>query len=72
MAWAWALPGGNKYVATKFSISSCVSINIGNTVDESIIGAPKMRNNFGSLFICTYCNSNIVLFSIAPHLVNDL
>ena len=34
------------------------------TIDENIISAHKMQNNYGT---AKYCDSNIGLFSIAPH-----
>ena len=39
-----------------------------NTVNENIIGATKMRNNYGAIkiFFFQYCDNNIGLFSIAP------
>ena len=42
------------------------------TVGENIIATIKMRNNFCyplKMIIVQYCDSNIGLFSIAPHLV---
>ena len=37
-------------------------------INENIIGAPKMRNNYGALqyyFFEQYCDSNIRLYAIA-------
>ena len=45
------------------------------TVGENIIGAPQMHTFFGTLSFCKliqYLDSNKALFSIAPHLFNDL
>ena len=43
-----------------------------NIVDENIIDAPKMRNNFWyhiKMVIFQYCDSNFGLFFFAPNLV---
>ena len=42
------------------------------TVGENIIAVMKMQNNFWyplKMSFLQYCDSNILLFSIAPHLV---
>ena len=54
-------------IATRNAIN-CVR----DKLDKNIIGAPKMRYHFWypiKMIIFQYCEDNIGLFSIAPHLV---